>query len=261
MTKENKSLQVSPPRLPYHPALKERFDIDIQIWRALTDAIYPAAKATESIILALSYCKARGLDIMKKPVEIVPMWSSEKKAMVETVWPGIGELRITATRTGNYAGIGNAEFGEDVTETLGGIEITYPKWCSVTVYRFINGTKCEFKSPRIVWKETYATKGKDTKAPNTMWGKRPYGQIEKCAEAAALRRAFPEEMGNQMVAEEMEGKELLDVSPKNKEPNGDSKLSNLSHVIDNAKEMVESENESIIMEQNEEFTEETDESL
>ncbi len=32
-------------------------------------------------------------------------------------------------------------------------------------------------------------------SPNKMWKQRPYGQIGKCAEAAALRRAFPEEIG------------------------------------------------------------------
>jgi hypothetical protein len=38
-----------------------------------------------------------------------------------------------------------------------------------------------------------------------MWFKRPYGQISKCAEAQALRKAFPE-LGSQATADEMEGK-------------------------------------------------------
>ena len=41
--------------------------------------------------------------------------------------------------------------------------------------------------------------------PNHVWERRPDGQLEKCAEAAALRRAFPEELGNEYTAEEMEG--------------------------------------------------------
>ena len=36
------------------------------------------------------------------------------------------------------------------------------------------------------------------------------GQLEKCAEAGALRRAFPEEIGNALTAEEMEGQHTID---------------------------------------------------
>ena len=43
-----------------------------------------------------------------------------------------------------------------------------------------------------------------------MWANRPVGQLEKCAEAGALRRAFPEEIGNALTAEEMDGQRTLD---------------------------------------------------
>ena len=39
-----------------------------------------------------------------------------------------------------------------------------------------------------------------------MWTKRKRGQLSKCAEAGALRKAFPEEVGNEYTVEEMEGK-------------------------------------------------------
>jgi hypothetical protein len=40
-----------------------------------------------------------------------------------------------------------------------------------------------------------------------MWKRRPYAQLAKCAEAQALRKAFPE-IGAQPTADEMEGKEF-----------------------------------------------------
>ena len=63
------------------------------------------------------------------------------------------------------------------------------------------------------WKENYAVKGGKEKsiAPNAMWAKRPYGQISKCAEAQALRKAFPE-VGAQPTADEMEGKSLTEAN-------------------------------------------------
>jgi phage recombination protein Bet len=201
-------VKVAPPRLPYDARIEERFNIDIGGWRALTDAIFPSASSTDAIILALSYCKARKLDPFKKPVQIVPMWDAKRKAMVDTVWPGIGELRTTAFRTGQYAGRDAAIFGEMMTAELDGVSVIFPEWCEVVVYRIMHGVRCAFHGPRVHWLETYATKGRDTKAPNAMWAKRPNGQLEKCAEAAALRAAFPEELGNEYAAEEMEGKVL-----------------------------------------------------
>jgi hypothetical protein len=53
---------------------------------------------------------------------------------------------------------------------------------------------------------------RETAAPNEMWKKRPRGQLEKCAEAAALRAAFPEELGNDYAAEEMAG-QIVDHVP------------------------------------------------
>src|SRR4051794_4134726 len=96
-------------RLPYHPGIKERFGIDAGAWRTLVEAIFPSAKTAEAVLLALDYCKVRNLDPFKRPVHIVPMWSqtanSGRGGYVETVWPGIWEMRATAFRTKQYAGM------------------------------------------------------------------------------------------------------------------------------------------------------------
>ena len=172
----------------------------------LTNSLYPGA-ASGSIKLVIGYCKAAGLDPMQKPVHIVPMWDNKAKQMRDVVMPGIGLYRTQAARSGEYAGVTEPEFGDDVTESVGGAQITYPKWCRVTVRRLLpNGTVVDFTAKEL-WKENYATKGKDSAAPNAMWLRRPYAQLAKCAEAQALRKAFPE-FGAQPTADEMEGREL-----------------------------------------------------
>lgn len=199
------AIAIQGPRLPYHPAVEERFGVDQGAWRVLTDAVFPAAERPESIIMALAYCRARNLDIFKKPVQIVPIYDRKRGGMVDTVWPGIAELRTTAMRTGSFAGFDDTEYGPMIEENLGGATVRYPEWAQCTVYRLIAGQKVAFIGPKTFWIETYATAKRESKAPNSMWAKRPRGQLEKCAEAAALRRAFPEEIGNEYAAEEVEG--------------------------------------------------------
>ena len=171
----------------------------------LQTSLYPGA-AIGSVKMVLGYCKAAGLDPMQKPVHIVPMWDKNTKATRDVVMPGIGLYRTQAARSGQYAGVTDPEFGPDLTESVGGVSITFPAWCKVTVKRLLGSQVVEFAA-REFWKENYATAGKDSAAPNAMWKKRPYGQIAKCAEAQALRKAFPE-FGSAPTADEMEGREF-----------------------------------------------------
>lgn len=211
-----------PSRLPIAASIAAEFDVKPADWRVLVDQIFPSAKSVEAVVMALAYCRKRNLDVFKKPVHIVPMWSSAKKAMVETVWPGIAEIRTTASRTGDYAGIDEVEFGPIVERTFEGMveqwdngskrnvqvkkTVRFPEWAKVTVYRMNRGVRCAFTA-RVFWEEMYASTGKSD-LPNDMWSKRPRGQLDKCVEAAALRKAFPEELGNTYAAEEMEGRDI-----------------------------------------------------
>ncbi len=180
---------------------------------ALKTSLYPGA-TDESVDMVLAYCRAGGLDPMTKPVHIVPMWVPEKKqgtrvispaGMRDVIMPGIELYRTKAHRTGEYAGQDEATFGPTIEENLGGLNVRYPEWCSVAVYRLVNGNPVRY-SAKAYWLESYATQKRDSDAPNAMWKKRPFGQLEKCAEALALRKAFPEAVGAQPTAEEMEGR-------------------------------------------------------
>ena len=198
-------MQLHAPRLPYHPAIEERFGIDKSGWKALVEAVFPSAQSADSVILALGYCKARGLDPFKKCVHIVPIYDKKKGRYVDTVWPGIGELRTTAFRTKGYAGRDMTLFGPTMTDVWTAeqgrcVEVEFPEWAQVTVYRIVQGQRVAFAGPPVYWLEAFAS-GKGG-VPNSMWTKRPRGQIDKCAEAAALRAAFPEEIGDDFTSDD-----------------------------------------------------------
>jgi phage recombination protein Bet len=202
-----------------------------ELMQVLQSSLYPGA-SPDSVRLVLGYCKAAALDPMQKPVHIVPMKVStgqkdangwDIKAMRDVIMPGVGLYRTQAARTGQYAGMSDPEYGPTRTLTFKAerwedgennrrvkryVEetIEYPEWCRVSVRRIVGGVMCEFPA-REYWLENYATKG-DGVEPNAMWRKRPFGQLSKCAEAQALRKAFPEQTGSQPTAEEMEGKTL-----------------------------------------------------
>ena len=83
-----------------------------------------------------------------------------------------------------------------------------------------NGLVAEYTANER-WLENYATSSKDTAAPNAMWKRRAFAQLAKCAEAQALRKAFPE-VGSAPTADEMEGKTFeetaKDISPARQPP-------------------------------------------
>ena len=125
--------------------------------------------------------------------------------MRDTVMPGIGLYRTQASRTGEYAGITEPEFGPTKQLKVGEFLMDYPEWCRVTVKRRCGGTIVDFTANER-WTENYATQKRDSMIPNAMWKRRPFAQLAKCAEAQALRKAFPELVGGAPTAEEMEGK-------------------------------------------------------
>jgi phage recombination protein Bet len=191
------------------PSIIQSRGISTEVFSALKNSLFPGA-SDESVAMAWDYCAARGLDVMLKPVHLVPMYVKDKNtgqgSMRDVVMPGIGLYRIQADRAGNYAGMSAPSFGPDIVQVLGGIEVAFPEWCEITVSKLIGDRLVTFTA-REYWIENYATAGKDSSAPNAMWKKRPRGQLVKCAEAQALRKGWPE-LGAQPTAEEMEGKEI-----------------------------------------------------
>jgi phage recombination protein Bet len=195
------------------PEPVRRRGIDEPTWRSLCNSIFPGA-LPESIIMAVDYCRARNLDVLKKPCHIVGMLVTErkkrehdgqvvvdeKKVWRDVILPGIYEYRITARRTGEYLGHTEPEFGPAID--FAGLEV--PAWCAMTFYRWSEKIRDKVPYPvKVLFNEVVATKQDGT--PNAKWARSPLQMLTKCTEAAGLREAFPDELGGEPTSEEMEG--------------------------------------------------------
>ncbi len=101
---------------------------------------------------------------------------------------GIDGFRLAAQRAGGYAGSDDVvfEYGPDKKR---------PVKATVTVYKMIEGQRCPFTASAR-WEEFYSPLG-------GMWDKLPHQMLGKCAEAQALRKAFPADLSGLYAPEEM----------------------------------------------------------
>lgn len=141
---------------------------------------------TDELALFLEVCRLSGLNPFLRQVYAI------KRGDRMTVQTGIDGYRLLAARTGALAGIDDATYDSE--------ERDHPAWASVTVWRIVQGQRVPF-SAKARWSE-YAAVGRDDK-PVAMWAKMPYLMLGKCAEALALRKAFPAELSGVYTAEEM----------------------------------------------------------
>lgn len=187
--------------------------IEPAAWHTLSKNLYPGAQQA-SILMVIDYCKTRGLDPLHKPCHIVPMKVGDEWR--DVVMPGIYEYRTTAHRTGEYLGHAEPVYGEDVDHSIG---VTAPEWCRFTVYRWNPAAKVRGEYPVTVYfSEVCGTKWDKDQGrhmANGRWLKAPRQMLTKCAEAAALREAFPEELGGEHTFEEMADQgAVIDVTPE-----------------------------------------------
>jgi phage recombination protein Bet len=201
-------------------------------WQTLTQHFFPNAKSINSIWLVAKICKAKGLDPLSRPYHIVPMYDTKVQDYVDTIWPGVGLYDIQASRSGSYAGKDPAQYGpnkkfsfppSDIGRQKGGKEIVIesPEWCTVTIYKMVDGQRVPYTSDPIYFEEyVQVVKGSNAKAgqPNDMWRTKFRSQMAKCARASILRSTFPEFTGAEATAEEMEGRDVYpDYEPTTKD--------------------------------------------
>jgi phage recombination protein Bet len=142
--------------------------------------------------LFLHACKRTGLDPLMKQIYAIKRWDSTAQKETMAIQTGIDGYRLIADRTGQYAGSDEPQF------TVG--PEGFPEVASVTVYKMVSSQRCGF-SASARWTE-YVQKKRDGQ-PTSMWVKMPFLMLGKCAEALALRKAFPAELSGVYTHEEM----------------------------------------------------------
>lgn len=112
-----------------------------------------------------------------------------------TIQTGIDGYRAIADRTDKYAGNDEPIYDGVAHEDWG----QRPGVARVTVYKLVGGERCQFASSAR-WEEYYPGPGNE----GFMWRKMPFLMLAKCAEALALRKAFPAELSGVYTDDEMD---------------------------------------------------------
>tara|TARA_R110002012_G_scaffold75971_1_gene191841 strand:+ start:16761 stop:17693 length:933 start_codon:yes stop_codon:yes gene_type:complete len=133
-----------------------------------------------------------------------------KRSGKMTIQTGIDGFRAVADRTGQYVGSSDPVF-----EDNGNI----PAKATVTVNKVVGGIVGNFTATAR-WQEYYPGKSQ-----GFMWDKMPHTMLGKCAEALALRKAFPAQLSGLYTGDEMDqaGDQGIPNNTKDINPKGGSK--------------------------------------
>ncbi|MEQ8823798.1 MAG: phage recombination protein Bet [Filomicrobium sp.] len=139
---------------------------------------------------------------------------------------GIDGYRTIADRTGCYRpGQRSTEVDKDIIDKASNPQGIVS--ATASVWKFTHGEWHEF-SERVYWEEFAPLKEiwefcktKNKKAPSGKfeldrsgnWAKMGRVMLQKCAEAQALRRGWPDEYGDLYTHEEMDHQKVIDVTP------------------------------------------------
>jgi len=159
--------------------------------RMIRDQCAPGSNAEEFAVL-MEIAKARRLNPLLKQIHFVKRWDTQKERYVWAAQISIDGMRAVAQRTGRYNGQDEPEYGPCNAKG-------FPEWAKIRVYRK------DWDRPAVglvFWNEYVQTTKNGN--PTKFWADMPMNQLAKCAEAQALRKAFPEDCGGLYTDTEME---------------------------------------------------------
>ena len=137
----------------------------------------------DELKLFLHVADKSGLDPLSRQIYFI------KRSGKMTIQTGIDGFRAVADRTGQYVGSSDPVFEENG-------EI--PSKATVTVNKVVGGIVGNFTATAR-WEEYYPGKSQ-----GFMWDKMPHTMLGKCAEALALRKAFPAQLSGLYTDHEMD---------------------------------------------------------
>lgn len=155
-----------------------------------------------------------GLDPFAKQIYMLARWT--KEGTKQTIQTGIDGYRLIARRAADRT---HQALSYDDTLWCGHdgqwvdvwLSEAYPAAAKVTIYR----GKARYSAVAL-WREFVQTT-KDG-SPNAMWSRMSANQLAKCAEAAVLRKAFPQDLSGIYTDDEMGDVEVVDAPPGPAQP-------------------------------------------